>query len=85
MEQGMQNQKKSSKLPNNLDKEKRSLREYTRYTSLGYQLVAVVLAAFFIGHLLDKWISTGFPIFTLIFSVGGLATMLYLLLKGLMK
>jgi F0F1-type ATP synthase assembly protein I len=82
---GMQNGKKSSILPNNLDKEKRSLREYARYSSLGFQIIAVVLTAFFIGHMLDKWIPTGFPLFTLIFSVGGLATMLYILIKDLMK
>jgi len=81
----MQKGKNPSRLPNNLDKEKRSLREYARYSSLGFQIIAVVLTAFFIGHMLDKWLPTGFPLFTLIFSVGGLATMLYLLIKDLKK
>jgi ATP synthase protein I len=81
----MQKGKKPSRIPNNLDKEKKSLREYARYSSLGFQIIAVVLTAFFVGHVLDNWIPTGFPLFTLIFSVGGLAAMLYLLIKDLMK
>lgn len=81
----MQNAKKPSSPPNNLDKEKRLLRDYARYSNLAFKLIAVVLTAFFIGWQLDKWIRTGFPLFTLVFSMGGLATMLYLLIKDLMK
>ncbi len=80
----MQNEKKSP-LSNNLDKGKKSLREYARYSNLAFKLVAVVLAAFFMGWQLDKWINTGFPLFTLLLSIGGLATMLYLLIKDFSK
>jgi len=61
------------------------LRDYARYSNLAFKLIAVVLTAFFIGWQLDKWINLGFPLFTLIFSMGGLATMLFLLIKDLMK
>jgi len=70
---------------NNLDQEKRLLREYARYSNLAIKLIAVILAAFFIGRQLDKWVDTGFPIFALLFSVGGLVAMMYLLIKDLMK
>ncbi len=80
----MQNERKS-RPSNNLDRERKSLREYARYSNLAFKLIAVVLAAFFIGWQLDKWIHTGFPLFTLLFSLGGLVTMLYLLIKDFLK
>ena len=78
----MQNGKKSS-FPNKLDKEKRVLRDYARYSNLAFKLIAVILAAFFIGWQLDKWIGIGFPLFTLLLSVGGLVSVIYLLIKDL--
>ena len=80
----MQNEKKPFS-PNKLEKEKRMLRDYARYSNLAFQLIAVILAAFFIGWQLDKWIQIGFPLFTLLFSVGGLFVMIYLLIKDLSK
>lgn len=78
----MQNGKKSSS-PNKLDKEKRMLRDYARYSNLAFKLIAVILTAFFIGWQLDKWINIGFPLFTLVLSVGALVLTIYLLIKDL--
>lgn len=78
----MQNGKKSSS-PNKLDKEKRMLRDYARYSNLAFKLIAVILAAFFIGWQLDRWINIGFPLFTLLLSTGGLVVVIYLLIKDL--
>ncbi|TSA35944.1 MAG: AtpZ/AtpI family protein [Porphyromonadaceae bacterium] len=78
----MQNGKKSS-FPNKLDKEKRMLRDYARYSNLAFKLIAVILAAFFIGWQIDKWINIGFPLFTLLLSIGGLIITMYLLIKDL--
>jgi ATP synthase protein I len=80
----MQNEKKPNS-PNKLEKEKRMLGDYARYSNLALQLIAVILAAFFIGWRLDKWINTGFPLFTLLLSVGALIVMIYLLIKDLSK
>ncbi|MFA6126456.1 MAG: AtpZ/AtpI family protein [Bacteroidales bacterium] len=68
---------------NKLENEKRSLKDYARYSNLAFKLIAVILAAFFIGWQVDKWINTGFPIFTLIFSITGIILSLYLLIKDL--
>jgi F0F1-type ATP synthase assembly protein I len=76
----MQNGKKSS-YPNKLDKEKRLLRDYARYSNLAFKMIAVVLAAFFIGWQLDKRMSIGFPLFTLIFSIGAVVFSIYSLIK----
>lgn len=61
------------------------MREYARYSNLAFKLIAVVLAAFFIGMMMDKWLKFDFPLFTLLFSIGGLTLMLYLLIKDLIK
>jgi len=82
---GMPSGKKSSNPQNNLERDKRSLRDYARYSNLGFRLVAVILAAFFIGRKLDQWIPGDFPLLTLIFSVAGLTAMLYLLIKDVSK
>ncbi len=81
----MPDEKKAFSPPSKFGKEKGLLREYARYSNLAFKLIAVILAAFFIGWQIDKWIHTGFPLFTLLFSVGGLVAMLYLLIKDLMK
>jgi F0F1-type ATP synthase assembly protein I len=78
----MLNGKKSSS-PNKLEKEKRALSDYARYSNLAFKMIAVILAAFFIGWQIDKWIHTGFPLFTLLLSFGGLFVIIYLLIKGL--
>jgi F0F1-type ATP synthase assembly protein I len=78
----MLNGKKSS-FPNKLDKEKRMLRDYARYSGLAFKMIAVVMAAFFIGWQIDNWIHIGFPLFTLLLSFGGLFVIIYLLIKGL--
>ncbi len=57
------------------------LSDYARYSNLAFKLIAVVMTAFFIGWQLDKWIHTGFPLFTLLLSAGGLFISLYLLIK----
>ncbi|MCK9324343.1 MAG: AtpZ/AtpI family protein [Bacteroidales bacterium] len=80
----MEKQKKPPQ-QKDLDQAKKSLREYARYSNLAFKLIAVVLTAFFIGMLFDKWINTGYLIFTVIFSVGGLVLTLYLLIKDLLK
>jgi F0F1-type ATP synthase assembly protein I len=74
---------KKSFYPNKLEKEKRGLRDYARYSNLAFTMIAVVLAAFFIGWQIDKWIHIGFPLFTLLLSVGGLFITIYLLIKEL--
>lgn len=80
----MQDGKKSSS-PDKLEKEKRVLRDYARYSNLAFRLIAVILAAFFIGWQIDKWINIGFPLFSLVLSVGGLIITIYLMIKDLSK
>jgi len=61
------------------------LSDYARYSNLAFKLIAVILAAFFIGWQVDKWINIGFPLFTLLFSIGGIFITMYLLIKQLQR
>ena len=58
---------------------------YLQYTSIAYQLVAIILAGIVAGYLLDKWVATTFPVFKLICSFGAVIVALYFLFKRLMK
>lgn len=61
------------------------LSDYARYSNLALKMIAVVLAAFFIGWQVDKWTSIGFPLFTLLLSIGALIMIMLLLIKDLSK
>ena len=76
---------KTPNSPNELDKGKRMLSDYSRYSYLAFKMIAVVLTAFFIGWQVDKWINIGFPLFTLFFSVAALIMIIYLLIKEFSK
>jgi len=62
---------------------KRFLGDYARYSNLGFKLIAVILVAFFLGWKLDQWIKLPFPLFTLIFSLAGLAGVLIMMIRDL--
>ena len=61
------------------------LSDYARYSNLAFKMIAVVLTAFFIGWQIDKWIHIGFPLFTLLFSVGAVIMIIILLIKEFSK
>jgi F0F1-type ATP synthase assembly protein I len=67
------------------EKAKKQLRDYARYSSLAFRLIAVVLLGFFGGMKLDDWMNMKFPVFTLVLACTGLFLSLYLLIKDLLK
>jgi len=79
----METKKKSRE--NNIEKTKKDLRDYARYSNLAFRLIAIVLAGFFGGMKLDDWLKLSFPVFTLTLSISGLVISLYLLIKDLLK
>ncbi len=70
---------------NNQGKQKKSLKEYARYSNLAFKWIAVILIGFFGGMKLDKVLNLEFPIFTLVLASSGLFLSLYLLIKELNK
>ena len=80
----MENQKKPPKPKPN--KESRSpLESYARYSSLAFQMFAIILIGIFGGYKLDQWLKIGFPVFTVLLSIISVATAIYTAVKDLLK
>lgn len=62
---------KQKPLNNNNEQKKKDspLRFYAKYSSLGFQMLAIILVGAFGGQALDKWLDWGFPVFTLVFTI----------------
>lgn len=78
----MKNQKNQPK-PN---KEKRPpLESYARYSSLAFQMFAIIGLGIFGGVKLDEWANIGFPVFTVLLSIISVAAAIYTAVKDLLK
>jgi ATP synthase protein I len=58
----------------NKEKKENPLKFYAKYSSLAFQMIAIILAGAFGGRALDKWVELEFPVFTvsltILFAVG---------------
>jgi len=66
------------------DQKKRLLSNYARYSSMAFQMLAIILLGVFAGFKLDQWIHTK-PIFTIILSIGSVILAIYTVTKDLLK
>ena len=66
-------------------KEKRALKAYARYTSIAFQMLAIMLAGVFGGRELDKWVEWDFPVFTLILTILAVFLSIYTVIKDLIR
>ncbi|MFT3884421.1 MAG: AtpZ/AtpI family protein [Flavobacteriales bacterium] len=67
--------------PNDLEKARKQVNNYLRYSGIGFQMAATIGLGAFAGWWLDKQLQWGFPLFTLVLSLGGVAAALYFLIK----
>ncbi|MBI5218317.1 MAG: AtpZ/AtpI family protein [Bacteroidia bacterium] len=74
---------KSEKNP--IQKSKKQLNDYARYSGIAFQMIAVVLLGVFVGIQLDKWVHFKFPVFTVVLSISSVFIALYLVLKDLIR
>ncbi len=61
-----------------------SSREFMKYTSMAFQMIGSILAFVFMGYFIDNsWAKHhfGFPVFTIVGTLLGVAASLYLILK----
>jgi F0F1-type ATP synthase assembly protein I len=78
----MKNQKNQPKPT----KEKRPpLESYARYSSLAFQMFAIIGLGIFGGVKLDEWANIGFPVFTVLLSIISVAAAIYTAVKDLLK
>lgn len=57
------------------------VKNYLRYTGLGFTMVGIILAFTFGGWWLDKWLEWKIPVITIVLSLVGVATSMYYLFK----
>jgi hypothetical protein len=67
------------------DKEQKQLPGYARYSSLAFQMFAIIGAGIFGGVKLDQWLQLKFPVFTLILSLLSVAAAIYFAIKDLIR
>jgi F0F1-type ATP synthase assembly protein I len=66
-------------------KKKKYLVSYARYSSIGFQMLAIILLGVFGGMKLDQWLELKTPVFTVIFSILFVILAIYYAVKDLLK
>lgn len=64
---------------------KKTLNSYTRYSSIAFQMLVIILAGVFGGRELDKWLDMPFPVFTLVLSILAVILAIYSVIKDLLR
>ncbi len=75
-----ENNKKTSR-----NKSKKYLDNYARYTSIAFQMLAIILIGVFGGIKLDEWLELKFPVFTVILAILSVVLAIYYTVKDLVK
>jgi len=66
------------------DPKKRWLESYARYSSIAFQMLAIILLGVFAGYKLDQWLHTK-PVLIVILSFGSVILAIYVVTKDLLK
>ncbi len=64
---------------------KSALSDYGRYSSLAYQMIAIILVGVFGGIKLDQIVRWEFPVFTLILTILAVFMSMYYAVKDLIR
>jgi F0F1-type ATP synthase assembly protein I len=67
------------------NQKKNYLNNYARYSSIAFQMLAIILLGVFGGYKLDKWLDMSFPIFTLLLSIISVVVAIYSVVKDLLN
>jgi F0F1-type ATP synthase assembly protein I len=70
---------------NKFDRRKKSLDNYAKYSSIAFQMLAIILAGVFLGIKIDEWLGLSAPIFTVILSLLSVVLAIYFVVKDLIK
>lgn len=68
-----------------LKKKKKYLDSYARYSSIGFQMLAIILLGVFGGVKLDQWLKLGVPVFTIILSILSVVLAIYYAIKDFLR
>jgi len=64
---------------------KKPLFSYARYSSMAFQMLAVIILGVFGGFKLDSWLDLKLPVFTVVLSVLSVGISIYLVTRDLLK
>ncbi len=64
---------------------RKNLNNYGKYSSIGFQMIFIIIGGTFGGFYIDKWIAWKFPVFTVVLSILSVIFALYFALKDLIK
>jgi F0F1-type ATP synthase assembly protein I len=67
------------------EKKKKSLDSYTRYSSIAFQMLIIILIGVFGGIKLDEWLKLTVPVFTIILSILSVILAIYTVTRDLLK
>jgi len=67
------------------EKKKKSLDNYARYSSIAFQMLAIILIGVFGGIKLDKWLKFDVPVFTIILSILSVILAIYYVTRDLLR
>ncbi len=68
-----------------LEKKKKSLDSYARYSSIAFQMLVIILAGVFGGVQLDKWLKLNVPVFTILLSLLSVILAIYYVTRDLIR
>lgn len=71
-------------MKNEKDK-KKLLESYAKYSSIAFQMIAIILLGVFGGIKLDEWIKWEFPVFTVVLAVLSVILAIYYVTKDLIR
>ncbi len=67
------------------EEEKKQINSFVKYSSIGFQMLAIILLGVFAGIKLDEFLNLDFPIFTLVFSLLSVFLSIYYAVKDFLK
>jgi F0F1-type ATP synthase assembly protein I len=68
-----------------LEKKKKSLDSYARFSSIAFQMLAIILVGVFGGIKLDEWLKLSVPVFTIVLSILAVIASIYSVTRDLMR
>ncbi len=68
-----------------MSKKNKSLNNYAKYSSIGFQMGLTVFAGAYGGVKLDEYLQWGFPVFTIVLSILSVVIAMYNLIKDFLK
>jgi F0F1-type ATP synthase assembly protein I len=77
--------KPSSKATKEEQNRKSALNDFGRYSSLAFQMIAIILAGVFGGIKLDQVVRWEFPVFTLVLTILAVFMSMYYAVKDLIR